>query len=78
MPATDPDNESYEANLSPAPIRPARELVTRPLMVALVALFVVTGYAQSLRFGLWFDDHAHYLHLKKGGWSHTDAVEAAY
>ncbi len=48
------------------------------MMIALVALFVVTGYVQSLRFGLWFDDHSHFVHLKNDGWSHKEAVEAAY
>lgn len=78
MPVIDLDKEPRSASLSPAPGCPAGELITRPLMAALVALFVVTGYAASPRFGLWFDDHAHFLHLKEAGWSHRRAVEAAY
>lgn len=78
MPVRDPDKEPRSASLSPAPACPAGEMITRWLMGVLVALFVVTGYAPSLRFGLWFDDHAHFLHLKEAGWSHRRAVEAAY
>jgi len=78
MPATNLSRESQEAAKPPEAVRAAGDPISRPLMVALVSFFVIAGYAQSVRFGLWFDDHPHFLHLKERGWSHKDAVETAY
>jgi hypothetical protein len=55
-----------------------RHPVGRLLMASLIAFFVVVGYVQSLGFGLWLDDHAHFLHLRERGWGYRDAIEEAY
>ncbi len=54
------------------------ELVGRFVAPVLIALFVLIGYAPSLEYGLWLDDHPHFLHLRDMGWSYRDAVESAY
>lgn len=50
----------------------------RLLSAGLIALFVAVGYAQTLGFGRWLDDHPHFLHLRDRGWTYRDAVEQSF